>query len=334
MAALARAGIPLGRGLSDLSADLPGKLGRIAAEVGDQIEAGVPLEQVLNDPQFPLTYRAVVTAGVRSGRLAVALEDVSSLIRRVMESRRMVIAAMIYPLILLTLAYCLFLFLLTIVFPQLFTAYDEMVPGDRFIGFVQWASQHAIFWAPWLPLVLLAALAGWWISSNKAWRKQGRFRLPEVRRHSMRRASVGNLLYAGRMATFAETLALLIDHEVPLPEAVCLAADASGDPGLQQAQQELAGRLREGATENRHLNSAVPAPLAWMLATAKDPVSLANSLRQASKAYRRRAKWMLHWLSVNLPMWLTVGIGGTTVLFYAVSVIAPWSHVLYALGKP
>ena len=40
----------------------------------------------------------------------------------------------------------------------------------------------------------------------------------------------GRMLRCSRTATFLEVLALLVENETPLPEAVVLAAEASGDP--------------------------------------------------------------------------------------------------------
>ena len=76
-----------------------------------------------------------------------------------------------------------------------------------------------------------------------------------------------------------------------------------------------------------------PATLvAWLLAGVQDRGLLIASLRRAADAYRRHANWALRWLSVYLPLWLTVAVGGTAVLLYAVSVFGPWCWMLYELS--
>ena len=66
MAALARAGVPLDRGLLHVGGDLPGRLGRITRDIGQRLEQGETIEQVLSDESLPTAYRAVVAAGRES----------------------------------------------------------------------------------------------------------------------------------------------------------------------------------------------------------------------------------------------------------------------------
>src|SRR5262245_19183177 len=84
LAALARAGVPLEKGLADVCRDLPGRLGAAAQTLGVRLNAGEGLAQIIAEDQsaFPPVYRAAVLAGLRSGRLAVALEGISTTARR------------------------------------------------------------------------------------------------------------------------------------------------------------------------------------------------------------------------------------------------------------
>ena len=50
------------------------------------------------------------------------------------------------------------------------------------------------------------------------------------------------------MATFADILSLLVRQQVPLGQALLLAAEASGDVGLRQVSQNVADRLESGET--------------------------------------------------------------------------------------
>jgi type II secretory pathway component PulF len=147
--------------------------------------------------------------------------------------------------------------------------------------------------------------------------------------------SIGDLLYAGRVATFAEVLALLVEHDVPLSEAIALAADASGDRRLRDSGRELAERVRRG----ERLSGVPPCPgippvLGWLLIAYANQSHLVAALRRTAGSYRRRTRWMLRRLSISLPFWLTTGIGGTAVVLYALSVFAPWCRILCELGKP
>ena len=65
MASLVRAGVPLDAGLADLGADLPGRLGTLASEMGQRLHQGESLSQILADPQrqLPSVWRAVPLIG-------------------------------------------------------------------------------------------------------------------------------------------------------------------------------------------------------------------------------------------------------------------------------
>ncbi len=173
MAALARAGVPLDRGLLDVGGDLPGRLGRIVHQIGQRLEQGETIEQVLGDESLPPAYRAVVAAGVRSGRLAVALEGVSTVIRRAAEMRRMVAVSLVYPLIVIALAYLLFVFLVLMCLPVMLATYQSLLPNGRGLTILQWIVSTAPSWLPWLPPVGMAVLVAWWLRSQSAWRLEG-----------------------------------------------------------------------------------------------------------------------------------------------------------------
>ena len=112
IAALARAGVPLEPALAELGSDMPGRLGAIAATFAERTRRGESLLEILSDQslQLPPVYRAVVEAGLRTGRLPAALEALAGSIRRVAETRRGVAAAAFYPLLVLVLAWGFFAF--------------------------------------------------------------------------------------------------------------------------------------------------------------------------------------------------------------------------------
>src|SRR6478672_7043244 len=74
ISALARAGVPLDRGLRELAVDMPGRLGKLADQMGRQLEQGQRLDDVVAElgETLPRAYRAVIEAGVSSGRLPAA----------------------------------------------------------------------------------------------------------------------------------------------------------------------------------------------------------------------------------------------------------------------
>jgi type II secretory pathway component PulF len=140
----------------------------------------------------------------------------------------------------------------------------------------------------------------------------------------------------GRMATFAELLRLMNDHQVPMPEAVVLAADASGDRVLSRGARQIAERLESGAVlrTRSELPLEFPPLLGWSLVSGAGQVGLSRALAASAEMYRQRAEQAAQWAAVYLPIILTAIIGGSAVLFHALIVFLPFTRLLYQLGLP
>ena len=158
MAALVRAGVPLEQGLLELSRDLPGRAGRIAEVLGRRMSAGESLPQILarESDQFPPIWRAVVEAGLRSGELSAALESMSTTARRMAEMRKLIGAALIYPLMVLALAYAVFVFQVTRLIPVMSRAYADLTGDtDALLTALTWIGDTAIWWASLMPIAIV-----------------------------------------------------------------------------------------------------------------------------------------------------------------------------------
>ena len=75
-----------------------------------------------------------------------------------------------------------------------------------------------------------------------------------------------------------------------------------------------------------------PPMLRWVLASGQVQGSLVESLRELATLYRRRAEYESEKLKIFLPAMLMVGIGASAVLFYSMSLFAPFVHLLYQLS--
>lgn len=340
MAALVRAGIPLEQGLGAIGHDMPGRVGEIATQLGERMQAGESLSQILatDEKTFPPIWRAVVQAGQRSGHLARALEGLSTTVRRGAELRRAVGAAMVYPLAVVALAYGLFVFLVVRLAPTTLGVYESFSSSsDPLLAWMVWLGETAKWWAFWPPLVVVLLLVFRWYRSGRASVTQGRVTTARSSGFFWRRwASASQALRDGRMATFAEILSLLIKQEIPLQEAIVLAADASGDRGLSHAAREIADRQRAGEVfESR---DAIPAPfpplLGWLVLAGADQPGIGDTLLRTADGYRQRAARAATWTAMYLPIVLTAVFGGAATVLQGVATFGPICRLLYELGQP
>src|SRR5207302_973480 len=101
---------------------------------------------------------------------------------------------------------------------------------------------------------------------------------------------VGTLIRSARMAAFADLLAVLVDYELPLPEAFRLAGDASSDPLMAHQAQEIQNRIGQGAALSVALRGRglLPEWVAWMAGSGEQRGALGPTLRQIAALYRRQ----------------------------------------------
>lgn len=333
IAALSKAGMPLEQGLIGTGRDLPGRLGRLTRDVGARMEKGASLVDALRDEgaNAPPTYRAVVEAGLRSGRLPEALQGLAEFARTYVDLRRAIGLALLYPLIVLLVGYGLFITLVVELVPRLKDAYAAFrIPLRGGMQGLEAIGSWAWLWGPIVPLVLLPVLLAWWVSGRSS---------------AFCRGSLGaglrfvpglsKILDGAVAAQFADWMALLIERDVPWAESVTLAAQATGDPRLVKSAAAIAQASHEGKlpAESARGAKGIPPLLIWMMGQGGDQVAVASALRSAALTYRRRAMRHAQTLKVALPALLTVVFGALATLIYVMALYGPWTAMLKAMTR-
>lgn len=333
IAALARAGMPLERGLIGVGGDLPGRLGAIATALGSRMERGATLPEALEaeGTAIPVTYRAVVEAGLRSGRLAEALEGLAGFARNYVELRRMIGLALIYPVIVLMIAYGLFVLFVVELIPRLNDAFASFrLPITGPLRGLESIGHSVKFWGPVLPaLVFVGFLV--WLGTGRA----SAFRPGRIGRGLRWVPWMKSILDGATAAQFADWLALLIEHGVPWPDALRLASEATGDPGLTKPAHELADAAMRGESIETGLShtTGLPPLLGWLLVVGRSQDALVPALRHAAETYRRRAERKAAMLRVTLPTLMLLILGGSATLLYTMTLFVPWTGLLTRLSN-
>lgn len=321
--ALVRAGIPLERGLSAASGDYRGRLGQALRDLGKRLEAGERLPEAMarTGPEMPEVYRSILEAGLQSGRLAEALGGMARIGTATLEARRTIALACFYPLLVLVLAYGLFVFFLVVVFPRFVEASESLRLEDApMVAALDRAGQTVLYWGPVAPLILVALVFVWNRSGRSKSLDGSKVLTPLVARIPW----VGRMIANYRAANFADLLAHLVDHDVPLDQAVRLAGDASGSARFRWSSQRFAETLGAGETSTAPGSlGEIPPLVAWMLTAGHRQGMLASGLRHLASAYRRKADRQAEAFRVILPGLLIVLIGSVAVLSYGLLLFIP-----------
>jgi general secretion pathway protein F len=333
IAALVRSGVPLEEGLSHLGGDLPGRLGRFAAALAARLERGESLADALEDQgaAIPAAYRAVIVAGLSAGRLPAALESIARSSRQLTDLRRLVIAGLVYPLLVFLVAWGLFVFFVVEIAPVFLDAFRGFeAPGQAPLEMLVRWGQSAAWWGPAVPLAVLVLLGAWWFLSRRAAVIDADSAGPMLGWLPW----TGRLLRSLRTATVAEILAMLVENDVPLPRSILLAAETVGDAPTRRAAAQLAGALERGEPLPQVRGAGAFSPfLNWLMAAGRSHGALTAALRHAAKVYLRKAERQAEMAQLLLPVLMTLAIGGTAVVMYALLLFVPWMSLLYNLTR-
>lgn len=332
IAALVRSGVPLERGLTGLGRDLPGRLGRVAGGLAERIERGESLAEALAAQRgaFPAPFHAVVEAGQAAGRLPAAFESLSRTARRLSEVEEAIKVALVYPLAVLLLSYTLAICFAVFLAPFFQAAAEAFHPDlAPWLHTLAKLGETALWWGPAPPLLVAAGLwlasrgAGLWSANWRGWLWR---RLPGVRK----------LLQLSRLASFSEIMSLLLEAGAPLGKGLGLAARATGDGALEKAAQAAATAADRGETLDVALarERTLPRFLVWLVAHGERQGNLPASFRHAAAIYRERALWQAdlvrHWGAILL----TLTIGGSAVIAFALLLFFPLTSMLNHIAAP
>jgi type II secretory pathway component PulF len=244
LSSLLAAGVPLSRALTILHKEASSPA---AAEKWKEIHGlvidGMSLaDSMARSPKvFPRVYTAMVQAGETGGFLDLVLAQIADFQSREKELRSKVMAAMIYPAILLVMALGVLIFLLTFFIPRfqtIFTGFGASLPilTRGIIGASHVVRSYGLFVLAGVALLIFFVRT--WVVSEKgrrAW--EGAI---------LKAPLVGPLLAQFAMARFCRMLGTLLGAGVPLVQGLNVARKSIGNQILVDAVGQSIERVQQG----------------------------------------------------------------------------------------
>lgn len=279
---------------------------------------GLPLSQALAlQPEvFSALYVALIRASERTGDMAQALRRHVAYQAQVDAIRKKIIAASIYPVLLIVVGGLVVLFLLGYVVPRFSAIYES--GGDN----LPWASRMLLRWGQLLQghgeLVLMASagiiLLLWLVFSrpaSKIWVMRRVWRIP----------SLGEALRIYQLARFYRTLGMLLQGGIPLLTALGMVQSLLPQE-LQQVLQKVISEVREGkqlssSMETHGLTTSIANR---MLRVGERTGRLDEMLGRIGIFYdedtARRVEWLSKLLEPALMVVIGLIVGLVVVLMY------------------
>ncbi len=197
---------------------------------------------------FPELYRATIAAGEQSGHLDAILERLADYTESRQELRRKVQNAMIYPVVLTSLALLIVGGMLVYVVPKVVAVFANT--GRELPALTQILITTSGFLREYgVALLIGLVLLGWAIS--RLLRRPG----PRWSWHAtlLRVPVIGRLTRGFNTARFTRTFSILTGSGVPVLEALRIAAEVVTNLPMQASVREAASRIREGAPIGKSL---------------------------------------------------------------------------------
>lgn len=340
IAALVRASIPLELGLRRLAVQETGRLGQLAERMAVRLETGTSLVDAIRQEGHVVSplYAAVIEAGLRSDRLPEALDSLVDIGRMMETVRRRVTLSLMYPLTVVFFAYGVLCLFAAVALPVIVEGWDVLSPvRQAALPFVRAVRDTAVWWIPGIPVLFWAAFHG--VTSLLRWRECRALPLsPNLRglRSGVWIPGVPTLFADLDRSHVCRILGLLIDHRIPLPDALLLTARTTESPVLAESLGRVAAGLQQGRSlvAEVHVARELPSLLAQLLRAGEIDADLTAALKQASEIYHRRAMRRVDWLRATLTPALTVFLGGAVTLAYALCFAVPLSVFYRELLDP
>ncbi|HEX2011701.1 MAG TPA: type II secretion system F family protein, partial [Roseateles sp.] len=284
----------------------------------EAVRQGQPLSAALRQqPQaFDELVCAIVAANERTGQLSVALAQHARYLAWVESLRARLIAACVYPAMLLLVGSAVILFLLLFVLPRFAGILDGL--GDQ----LPWASRSLILFGrtagahPWLVLGGIAALAG---AGLALWRHKGLQQRLQASLWTL--PGLGPRLRVLALARLYRSLSMLLGAGVPALAALRIVQDVVAAPWraavAAAAEQVAQGGRFSDALEDKGLATPVARR---MVRVGERSGELPAMLERAAAFHDEEAVRLTELLTraINPALMLVMGvlIGGIIVLMY------------------
>jgi type IV pilus assembly protein PilC len=246
LATLIDSGLPLLRGLNVLAKqERDTVLRNTINKLADGVQGGSTFSESL--AQHPLIfnhlYVNMVKAGEVGGVLELVLRRLAEFQEKAQKIKNKVVAAMVYPIIVMTMAIAIMAFLLVFIVPKFEAIFHDML-GDKplpaitlfVIGVSDFVKNHGLV----LLGLLIAALAAYkLIARTRAGRSI-------IDRFKLRVPLFGDLIRKTAISRFSRTLGTLVTSGVPILQALNITRETAGNMVIAGAISQVHDSVKEG----------------------------------------------------------------------------------------
>ena len=287
LATLIDSGLPLLRGLNVLAKqERDSVLKNTIEKLADSVQGGSTLSESL--AQFPLIFNDLYVNMVKAGEVGGVLELVLTRLAEFQEKaakiKNKVAAAMVYPIIVMTMAIAIMGFLLVFIVPKFEAIFHDML-GDRPLpGITTFViNVSRIVQAHWLVIVaiIFALIAGYKFTNRSARGKS------IVDRAKLGYPLLGDVIRKTAISRFSRTLGTLVTSGVPILQALNITRETAGNTEIARAISQVHESVKEGESIVQPLEAsgAFPPMVVSMIDVGEETGQLPEMLLKIADVY-------------------------------------------------
>ncbi len=322
LATLMRSGIQLNDALKAIIDQIETRqLEAVIRNVREQINQGLSYAEALEGHPgvFPPLYISMVRAGEAAGNLDVVLERLASFMLKQSRMKNRVVAALMYPIIMLVMGAIVVSVLMTAVVPKLIVLVESK-GGELPLPTLILKSTSEFFVSYWYLMLLGVILL------NMAWgalRRTPKGRM-QTDRLTLSLPLFGDLFKKQAISRFAVTLSTLLKTGVPILEAIKIVREIVGNAVLARVLDNLHSAILEGADISTPLKRSgiFPPAVGYMIAVGEQSGELETVLDRLSESYEQEVELSTEKLTAALEPILIV-LMATAVGFIVMAIVLP-----------
>lgn len=287
LATLIDSGLPLLRGLNVLAKQERDKvLHKTINKLAEGVQSGGTFsESLAQHPRiFNDLYVNMVRAGELGGVLEVVLTRLAEFQEKAAKIKSKVIAAMVYPAIVMTMAIGIMAFLLVYIVPKFESIFHDMLGDKPLPGITRFVIAISKFvQTNWIVLLgaIIAGIVGYTFLSRTA---GGRSFLDRLK---LRLPLFGDVLRKTAISRFSRTLGTLVTSGVPILQALNITRATAGNTVISRAIAQVHDSVKEGESIVQPLEAsgAFPPMVISMIDVGEETGQLPEMLLKIADVY-------------------------------------------------
>jgi type IV pilus assembly protein PilC len=255
------------------------------------------------------------------------LEELSSYLENLDDTRRKVKSAMNYPIFMIVFLICMLMVMLLVIIPKFSEVYAQLGAGlpaatRQMIDFSNWFSSNVGF----LSFVIFMVFSIIWLISKT---QRGGFALDSIK---LKLPVFGSLMEQSILNKFCKTFGILIGAGVPVLETTALLRKVVDNKVYEKAIDDASDLIRDGYNISTALRrtEVFPSILLQLASTGEETGELDDLLDRAADYYRKQVDALVDRMTTLIEPLLILLVGAVIALMVVLTYL-PVFHLGSAL---